>query len=1158
MTVQRQRGRGFSLAAGIVAASAVCNGTVYHAAPGGDDSAAGTEQAPFATLQKAVELLKPGDTLLAAPGVYRQAVSIGKLHGAPDAPIVIRAKVPGASFLIGSTTLSGWRKTPDTRNTFHTTCATSVSLVYERDTNREYIEMADPYQVDDAAASFMMDAARGRIYVHASDDAPPARHLVEACVRPAAFDLRSGGPANWWISLRKHLVIEGFVICGYSRTGVDIMRADSCEVRNCVVHHCGAGIYMHSSIRSAIRDCEASWCYDRNDNEGGGIAFRGRDYDNVIENCVVHDIVKYGIRHYGGGMQGCEVRNCLAYRIGRCAIHTKGSLDKTRRQANMFTPPPSDRPIRVTHNVAVEKARPFTMLFDCWGMRHNTVGATQSCNHRRGEGEQPETHLAFDPAAAAGAGFADPAYHDFRLQADSPHLDKQTGAFPGRAPVFFVKPDGDDSAAGDSVAAAWADANAALGRLQPGQTLYILPGRYRVSAELRAGGPGAIRIRAHGKGAVTFDGGSGPGCALDIAGPAEVEISGVRFVGCRDAALVHDGAGALTVRACVFDGNGGAIRTRGACTVLKSVFSRNRGCALEGDVSTAPVQTYGCAFWRNGAAYDLSVAPLSDFNAFFGEPLLVGKRPAQAASLAEWRRLTGQDGESLHTDPGFRAPDAGDFRLRADSPCLGRGYLWSPVGVEETPHHWFAPTPELVFEEVGPGLLTPTAANLTWRTRGGKSTALVRFGARPDALEELVERVTGQHLGSSHAVTLFGLQPGATYHYQVGSAPYCVMYASNVAEPMSREAPVWDPEIRSFTTPATFAPRRRVLHVAKAHGSDRNDGLSAETAFASLHKASQVAEPGDRVVIHEGEYFGVLRPANSGLPEAPIVFEAAPGERVELSGKRLTQPRSVVIFDKRHITLRGFVFKEHCKMLQDDVGGGAQLMIGGSRDIRVEDCLFDGRMYYMASVWVFDSADVRFTDNVLYILSNYTGLILGMNTGRIEFDHNTFYTGATSLGHAQNNAELAFVNNIFGEKTRNKWGQPKFNLFGNRKLLFDHNYYAFAEANETRFALRLRSADAPEAPYVISARLNPGAPAADQTPADPLHAARELGLEEHGASGPLPWAKAAVIAEKGKTVRGVAPRDRDFGPLELLDFVLVDDASCRGTASDGGDPGRRF
>ena len=287
----------------------------FHVSPCGDDRDPGTEAQPFATLQKAADLLKAGDQVVVEPGVYRQSMRIDKLSGAPDKPITIRARIPRTCFLLGSVPLAGWRLAAGTSTTYTTALPTPTTLVYERDTNREYIEMADKYQVDETAGSFMYDEKRHQLFIHTSDDAPPIRHQVEASVMPMGFDLYSGGPADWHVSLRKHIIIEGFVLEGFARAGIHINRADSCEARDCVAHHCGAGIFMHSSIRSAIRQCEASWCYDRNDNEGGGIAFRGNCFDNAVEECVVHDIIKYGIRHYGAGSLGSVIRNCLAYRI---------------------------------------------------------------------------------------------------------------------------------------------------------------------------------------------------------------------------------------------------------------------------------------------------------------------------------------------------------------------------------------------------------------------------------------------------------------------------------------------------------------------------------------------------------------------------------------------------------------------------------------------------------------------------------------------------------------------------------------------------------------------------------------------------------------------------------------------------------------------------
>jgi hypothetical protein len=298
------------------------------------------------------------------------------------------------------------------------------------------------------------------------------------------------------------------------------------------------------------------------------------------------------------------------------------------------------------------------------------------------------------------------------------------------------------------------------------------------------------------------------------------------------------------------------------------------------------------------------------------------------------------------------------------------------------------------------------------------------------------------------------------------------------------------------------------------------------------------------VLVGAGEYFGLLRPVHSGLPDAPIVFAATPGERVELSGRRLTHPTSVLILDKRHIVLRGFVFKEHCKMLQDDVGLGAQILIGDSRDIRVEGCLFDGRMYYMTSAFVFRSGEVRFEDNVFYTTSNYTGILLGMNTGTVTFDHNTFFAAGTTHGQVVANQEVVFTNNIFGEKLQVKWGQPDLDFSGNARLVLDRNYYAFNDANTARFALQLRTAA--------------DQPLIESRGADTLAAARKLGLELAGRAGPEPWAKAEEIAKKSTKVRGVAPAAQDMKPLERGDFALRSDAPCRGMAEGGADPGARL
>lgn len=56
----------------------------------GADDQAGTDAAPFRTINAAIEHLEPGDTLHLHPGVYLEHVRIEELRGTEDAPITIR------------------------------------------------------------------------------------------------------------------------------------------------------------------------------------------------------------------------------------------------------------------------------------------------------------------------------------------------------------------------------------------------------------------------------------------------------------------------------------------------------------------------------------------------------------------------------------------------------------------------------------------------------------------------------------------------------------------------------------------------------------------------------------------------------------------------------------------------------------------------------------------------------------------------------------------------------------------------------------------------------------------------------------------------------------------------------------------------------------
>src|ERR671938_1206273 len=74
-----------------------------------------------------------------------------------------------------------------------------------------------------------------------------------------------------------------------------------------------------------------------------------------------------------------------------------------------------------------------------------------------------------------------------------------------------------------------------------------------------------------------------------------------------------------------------------------------------------------------------------------------------------------------------------------------------------------------------------------------------------------------------------------------------------------------------------------VFHVAKT-GSDVKDGSEA-SPFLTINRAAAVAQPGDIVVVHAGEYREWVKPQRGGLSdERRITYQVATGEKVVIKG----------------------------------------------------------------------------------------------------------------------------------------------------------------------------------------------------------------------------------------------------------------------------------
>ena len=83
----------------------------YYVSPDGDDAKDGkTRKTAFKTMQKAVDLVNPGETVLVLKGLYKEGFWINK-QGRPDAWISIVGE-PGAE-IRGSDIVKTWKKESD-------------------------------------------------------------------------------------------------------------------------------------------------------------------------------------------------------------------------------------------------------------------------------------------------------------------------------------------------------------------------------------------------------------------------------------------------------------------------------------------------------------------------------------------------------------------------------------------------------------------------------------------------------------------------------------------------------------------------------------------------------------------------------------------------------------------------------------------------------------------------------------------------------------------------------------------------------------------------------------------------------------------------------------------------------------------------------------
>ena len=158
---------------------------------------------------------------------------------------------------------------------------------------------------------------------------------------------------------------------------------------------------------------------------------------------------------------------------------------------------------------------------------------------------------------------------------------------------------------------------------------------------------------------------------------------------------------------------------------------------------------------------------------------------------------------------------------------------------------------------------------LAYRRKGERdwqpALPLFRVGTGPDSQEGEARLVRGEKdawpfpVGNLFAGSIFGLTPGGHYQVRLALSDPDGGAATRVVDARTRAVPV--------------PPKpTRTLHVAPGAGEGAG---TRSNPFRGLAEANEAARPGDRILVHGGVYEGTFTTDKSGLPGAPIVWQAA-------------------------------------------------------------------------------------------------------------------------------------------------------------------------------------------------------------------------------------------------------------------------------------------
>lgn len=784
---------------------------------GGDGSPA----APWQSLATACAALQPGDVLTLLPGEYSQPELTITAQGTAEQPIVIQGAHRDLSVLTAWQNIeTPWVPVPGQRFVFQTTCAFPVYWV--SDLAHTIIMQPAPslHDMERFRGTWLADREQNILYVHSVDGQAPTPGSIKVTVHSGHLLL---------LQKAKHLILRNLSFCGSAHerprlsaraAAIRTMNTVSLIIEDCSFYLNSGGVNItNHCLDTIVRRC----FFRRNESLGysemAQLFFGSWAKNNLAEDNVILDGQTHGLRFYSGAENVTARGNIiLNERIGLYYKASKGSrLAERNLVLNCDSFNYSD----------LSGGRPITDL-------HNTF-ATPSTVY-----DDNPTNLILN-LAKDDPRFCAPEHLDFRLQADSPFLGR--GAYPEPAAVYYLSIQGNDENDGKSDRRPWRTFAAAAERLQPGDTLYLMPGEYPEEIQLTFSGPLSIK-----------------GLGRNQA----VKLAGLTLQDCRQLQLENLECGKLSLQGC--QETDFRRITAASCQAVRCQGLRVKQCE------------FGTLAWQEVQSAELlfSVFPQEATFASCTELVRGYNSPAATLPLGRQAQRTG----ARRPEPAKVQPSIENITALAITPTTA-SFTWEIPQINcdqwRVRDAWWNVRPVLSLLEYG-------------ETEECRERSVSLGDLFHNCILKDLKPGTRYYYRVVIPEKMLGLNDRGVI------VPFTVTGMRQDWEGR-HESP-----LQSFVTPAQYEAPVRELYIAP---DGQGDGSRPEQPLGSLAAASRLVQPGDTLVLLPGTYNETYYGLVSGLPGRPITLKAQQPGTVIFDGSDFLRPGALHLYNCDHCVIDG-------------------------------------------------------------------------------------------------------------------------------------------------------------------------------------------------------------------------------------------------------------